>query len=450
MQATCSEPAVLHAALALGSVHRRESIVNGGNLKKEEDVPDAQEQFTLQQYNKAIHQLQPHFFARTKSSIRVALVTCVIFICLEFLRGRYDVGNRHLQNGMKLLNEIAVDSSNRSNGTNNSSPCLEPTDDWLIEVLARLNLQAILFGQGSQRFDIIPQRFDSQPLPVIFVSMRQARTSLDRLMSRILRLTEQCRQQDLSPSCSCLTQLLDSQQCVQADLESWFQIYLVSRVHLQADKGIVGTIAYKLLRLHHTLAKVMSEVCLQPEDESCFDTHTDGFVALIRQAIDLSNTIMSTDLSNTPFDHTPGISPFVADLGWIPPLYYTAIKCRIHRIRLQAIRLLDSITSKEGIWDAVFAASIAREVMRIEEGASYGNVPLEDDFPLHSTPSRQALAVPPVPEANRIHGLRVALPINLTKKVILTGRRKQKNGSWEMLHRECDAYSQCWTRGDSG
>jgi hypothetical protein len=60
------------------------------------------------------------------------------------------------------------------------------------------------------------------------------------------------------------------------------------------------------------------------------------------------------------------MSRCIVDIGWIPPLYYTAIRCRIHRVRLHAIRLLESTSHREGICDARISAAVARTVMQLE------------------------------------------------------------------------------------
>lgn len=86
---------MLHAVLALGSAHKRE-MLNSNGREIRERVAGKQEQSTLQQYNKVISYLQPHFSAKNKESIRIALITCMIFVYLEFLRGRYEAGNIHL------------------------------------------------------------------------------------------------------------------------------------------------------------------------------------------------------------------------------------------------------------------------------------------------------------------------------------------------------------------
>ena len=107
LQASLNEPAVLHAVLTLSSVHKREILVGkvqGGS--DDETVPFEQEQFMLSQYVKAIGHLQPHFENKEKGSVRVALITCVVFICLEFLRGHFRTGQKHLENGLKILREM--------------------------------------------------------------------------------------------------------------------------------------------------------------------------------------------------------------------------------------------------------------------------------------------------------------------------------------------------------
>ena len=60
---------------------------------------DKQEQFTLLHYNKAIRHLQPHFSTQDKASVRVALMTCYVFVCLELLCGHFATAQTHLKMG---------------------------------------------------------------------------------------------------------------------------------------------------------------------------------------------------------------------------------------------------------------------------------------------------------------------------------------------------------------
>jgi hypothetical protein len=59
LQTSASEPAVLHALLALAACHKRKET-DGFSRHQSRVSLDKQEQFVLQQYSKAIHHLQPY------------------------------------------------------------------------------------------------------------------------------------------------------------------------------------------------------------------------------------------------------------------------------------------------------------------------------------------------------------------------------------------------------
>ncbi|KAM5344913.1 hypothetical protein ACJ41O_010775 [Fusarium nematophilum] len=85
IQASAQEPAVLHAVIALSSAQRGDSSL------------------TLRAYNTAIRQLQGHLERQDRYAIRLTRIACMVFICLEFLRGSVAAGEVHLRNGLRLL-----------------------------------------------------------------------------------------------------------------------------------------------------------------------------------------------------------------------------------------------------------------------------------------------------------------------------------------------------------
>jgi hypothetical protein len=143
LQASLGEPAILHAVLALSSVHRGVTL-NGGRQEQNNSASDKVEQLTLQPYLKAIRHLQPHFAARDRASFRVALIACIVFISLDFLRGHFAAAQIHLQNGLKLLGEL-----HSLSGENQEllilGSCSEGVDHWIVEEFSGLNIQVELF-----------------------------------------------------------------------------------------------------------------------------------------------------------------------------------------------------------------------------------------------------------------------------------------------------------------
>ena len=58
---------------------------------------------------------------------------------------------------------------------------------------------------------------------------------------------------------------------------------------------------------------------------------------------------------------------FGLHLGYIPPLFFTATRCRDPVIRRQAITVLHDSRRRERVWDSCAAARVAERVMTIEE-----------------------------------------------------------------------------------
>lgn len=109
----------------------------------------------------------------------MALISCIVFACLEFLRQQYQTGNALLQNSFKLLNDMRPQCGG---GTILLTPDPTSIDDILVEEIARLDIQATLLGHGSRQRYLV----DSQPLSSIqhpdFRTVRVARKQLDALL----------------------------------------------------------------------------------------------------------------------------------------------------------------------------------------------------------------------------------------------------------------------------
>lgn len=113
------------------------------------------------------------------------------------------------------------------------------------------------------------------------------------------------------------------------------------------------------------------------------------------------------------------------------------VKCRNHRIRLQAIKLLYFTIHREGIWDAKIAACVARKVMEIEERDFYKDADTADDFHFLSLPPNGNLLLPVLPESYRMHEVQILLPDGPQEKVTFRYKLRRDDGSWESLQTEC-------------
>ncbi|SPQ22643.1 43faf71b-e4b5-40d8-ae3f-200c48d3c729 [Thermothielavioides terrestris] len=467
MQAGVSEPAVFHAVVALCSVHKGGS--QGTQSTKLTSSLDQRERFTLLHYSKAInHLLQPHFTPTNRASVRVTLIACMLFICLEFLQGRYKTGNDHLRNGIRLLATLRGDGS-----TPESSR--DAADDWLTEAFLRMNLVAVQFGQGCLMPPSLPRLSNDRHirLPLItFASVAHARDSLDHLLSVIIHLTERCRQkEDLGSLEDAIPDQRDlaDQQRIKSDLQAWLNAYQASRVAFHAQLDSLSRVGHSLLYIFHLMATIMADTCLQPSNQMAFDAHHRAFACIIDRCVAFLALVRAFHAQQDPAFTS---SLFTADVGWIPPLYYTALHCRDRRLRRRAVRLLRTIPSREGIWDALFAAAVAREVVRIEEEGEGGGVVSSssssssslsssssslsssssslsssssstgDDSPdscsWSQSPSPEVEVSRTLPATSRIYDVRVALPDGPTGRTVLTYRKRTGDGTCMVVSKEFD------------
>lgn len=438
-QASSNEPAVLHAVLALSSVHKRGAVdANGRTVPG--NSPNEQESSTLKHYVKAISHLEPHFSRKDKASFRVALITCVTFIYLEFLRGHFRTAQIHLEKGLKILKEIHL-LSDGNDGILRSKPCLESTDDWIIEAFSRLHLQVELFKHAYQHPCLVLQAASPKTRTLVFHSINEAWQQIGQLLNEVFYMNHRARKQG---ACECVQNrllLIEDQQRVRTELARWLDVYEAFERPLHGLRPTQEEKGYQLLYTYHTMTSIMLATCLRPSDESAFDLHANQFHLLIRQL----TTLRTTASTISPVRAVPGdMSRSVIDMGWIPVLYYTAVKCRVHRIRLQAIRFLESTSHREGIWDAKTAACVARKVMQMEERDFYKDVNTADDFSLLSSPRPQDLSLPPLPESYRIRDVEVVLSGDPMDRILLFCMQRHEGIDFRVLISVYSVHLQCW------
>ena len=439
-QAIVKEPAVLHAVLALSSAHKSE-VLDGSHLGSQDSLPNEQERFMLQHYSTAINHLRPHFSVKDRTSVHVALIACIVFVYLELTRGHFRTAQTHVQNGIKLLCELSL--STEEDGTLSRKLSTDPIDEWIIEALSSLHLQLALLNPANQT-TFLGLQSSGPEIPVLFGSCNQARKSLDQLLNKVFVLSEQVRQQENFKSRTHRLDLFHRQQCIRAELSSWLAVYKSSLASMSDLMPLRSKFAYKMLCSYYTIASIMVDTCLSSACETRFDHHSKDFISIVDFAIGLWKLSFTTPIKQKLFGYTAKHTDSTGEMGWIPPLYYVAIKCRVHRVRLQAIRLLNLSPHREGLWVATTVAAVARKVMQIEEGDFYKELCLDDDFSLSDPAEERDLKLPALPEHRRMNEVHIVLPDDPEGKVLLSCKRRAEVDTWEVYESEYDVLSRHW------
>lgn len=333
--------------------------------------------------------------------------------------------------------------------TSTSEPlCLRPgresVDDWIIEALSRLHIQVQLFRQPHQQpcFLLTPI-YSSAPVPS-FHSLKEAWHELDRLLNVAFHLSKQAR--DHQPARTLPHHLYEQHHTAETDLVHWLKTETF-RESRPGNRSLEQEKASRLICLHRTLATIMTAVCLCPGDEEVFDAHTHLFVRRLSQLDGIWP--LAAEFNASPPGHLMYMAGSIVDMGCVAPLYYTAIKCRVHQVRLKAIRQLESMFHREGIWDARITARFARKVMEIEERDFYDSGYVADDAMADSSlpvvfPGAQEHSMLPLPASHRLHDAEMVLSGDPTEKILLYCRLRQAGAYRRVCIAEYHLASQLW------
>ena len=446
-QASTTEPAIRHAVLALASAHREEVC---GASSRASECNDEQALFTVRQYSKAITCLQPCFADNRRTSVRITLMTCALFVYMEFLRGHYTRGIAHLDQGLSLLQSTGGDVKSQD-------PSSAHIDGWIVTVFTRLLVQVKLLGQDLRsRSPCLPSSL--QPTIDTFRSIHHARRTLEHIMLGTFNLKEQAHHLTTATTAKFGTVLRSCQTKILTKLDLWNTIHEATVSKLPPQSTVVDLLpqsvaqdifAHRLLHLYYLVAKLLADSCLESSSELIFDRHNSDFLGIISHCIGTYQILYPNGKRDLRVRHDPEPSSpnSISDIGWIAPLYFTAIKCRNHRLRYQAVKLLQSTPHKEGIWNATLAVRVARQVMEIEEGNFYDDYVVKDEeFDKLAVPTEEDLAAAPsLPEEFRLDQIDIVLPDDRAGKLILKCFRRRRNaGVIECISKEYDLPSRQW------
>jgi hypothetical protein len=153
LQMAHAEPAVRHALIALGYLLETED----GSMKhaRSKFAGHHESRTLLHHYNKSVTSLVNRMTEATYSP-EVALVTCVLFVCIDFLRGNYITAFQHLTNGLKIVSEHhkrvrsdSVMSQSQTSGSPLTTSLVRPTsmiEEELRPIFIRAMSSAMMYG----------------------------------------------------------------------------------------------------------------------------------------------------------------------------------------------------------------------------------------------------------------------------------------------------------------
>ncbi|OJJ47340.1 hypothetical protein ASPZODRAFT_16020 [Penicilliopsis zonata CBS 506.65] len=340
------ESSIRHAMAAVSAAHRRREESPASRSES------ADEQFILEQYNKAIQHLM--FPVKKRSSTLCVLVTCCLFVILEALLGHTQRAVDHVQAGLTILDSQSRQENQQENQQAAPDEYTRVIHDELAPLFARLNIQLSFFGRELSPFT----HMRTQQPDRSFANLHDAQLALDRITGAVFRLVHVARAQGVLPD------VFQQQQLLTTELLTWSLVF----DRLTASDETSTSTAVSIMRMHHRalLIWLASATFMSPLD---FDAYIPDFQYIVRLAESVHQ--------GTGTDR----KPFTLEMGVVVVLYLTACKCRHSRTRRKAADLLLASETREAMWEPRQVGRIAEMVILEEEGI---NPDGEDLFvPLH-------------------------------------------------------------------
>ena len=390
LQISQSDDAIRSAIVALGSTGEQLHTCDSLAIQRERSSPG--QDFTRIQYCKALHCLQRRIDANSEHSVAYTILLCVLFCIFEFLQGN-DVGAlTHLKGGLRLLSQ---DYSRVSGGLDKLSQNADLHGE-ILTIFSAMNVQAALWlglDELPSPFMWLPQPAagvggsgliysqEDYSQPSVFATIDQISESLNQLTRQIyafrLFITS-CNER--SSEDPIFQSLRTEKEHLVSQLQQWPTAVDTWEMQLHSKSTSDHTYRLAAMKMNYIIVNILLQTYL--EEANKLRTYQE-FEADFHRVLILANPIVRpmNDLARLRIQrvvtaNNMGINPVSVSLqsGVIAPIYYTAIKCQNLSICREAISLLSEAPWREGAWDSLAMANIAKnQIMRRKGEGGYMN-----------------------------------------------------------------------------
>jgi hypothetical protein len=353
LQVSVTQDPVRSAIIALSCLHESFEETRG-NVDLVRHV-DSNHVLALQQYNKAVYQTAQMLNLQDTTSCRVALISCLLFICLELIQDNYTISINHLIGGLRMLlycERAAISLS--------SQPSLSLLHENLKKFFGRIVVQTMFMGDTHFDVRVIPKHSQADN-PTSFASVTEARDVLDTVFLSVYPFLHLVKGEPDHNNGKIYQKTLLNR------LQAWYHLFRELETKSQGKLTAKDITGIRLLEIHYTCLSIMIDTSLDPS-QYFLETPASVFLQIVTL---VENLLDQQTKSSSPFDNAPPfrLPHYSFDLGVIGPLFYIAVKCWNSVLRKKVISLLQhpKIPHREGIWTAPMTVTMAQRIIDVEE-----------------------------------------------------------------------------------
>ncbi|CAJ2504719.1 Uu.00g121130.m01.CDS01 [Anthostomella pinea] len=329
MQFSSFEPAVRHSVVALSALY--EQVIR----RPASDQQELDYSVVLRHYNSAIRELKT-------ASEPLVLMVCVLFTCIDFLRGEREAAIEHVKHGVFILEGV------------------EDSCSWIKEYLSpifrRLSIFPFFFTVNTDSFAKPIGLHDE--IPAAFGTFSEAQYFVDGIISRTIRLVrygDSYRLGDLAGS-PVPDELLAEQERIRVTLDQW-RLRFASLEPKLHDPGTSEVMTCSIL-MRYEVARSWLEMAFN-HTEAGYDSFLNRFRWMVHEAERLEAAGYCKDTTTFSFE-----------MGFLPLLYYVVMRCRCLETRVRALSLMKKLGSpQENLFELVTMHAAGKRFIEIEHGA---------------------------------------------------------------------------------
>jgi len=181
LAASAQKPSLRHAVIAIGALH--EDFSQKMLVPSTSSAEDQKPQFALNQYAKSMGALRRSLSSGNEEPL-TALMSCILFVCFDSLRGWFESAMVHLQSGLRILRDMRrLSTGNRI------------IEDNIIPLFRRLSMQAIIYVETRSTHDQIAfarELMDVSGKEIViseeFENIEEARNALNQAAEGLFRV----------------------------------------------------------------------------------------------------------------------------------------------------------------------------------------------------------------------------------------------------------------------
>jgi Fungal specific transcription factor domain len=421
LQASHLEPALQHAAAALGALHEYlESQKCPENLVVTRNTISID--YATQQYTQALTFLRNLLTKSDSQSIELALICALMCMYFEVLQENWQIAQAHLENCLKVLEPLLPSQGSwLTNAVEANMRKSNPIDNDIIQAFAHLDIEAsCTLGHRAPSMCIAAATLD---IPTPFTSISHARQVLYGLTSQLHSFMRSSADHYRCSIQHIPLPIIAEAHFHQAHLKDWassFSAFLndpSTKLSRQEQQGA------DVLSVQQKVTYMKVATCLYAE-ETIFDQFDQEFEEILCLADYL--IYRTTPPTTNPISLTKKVV-LSFDMGIIEALFWTAIKCRSSAIRRRAIEILRKVSWQEGVWNAEMMVAMAERFVEMEE------MGMNDERSLIAAGGQEFR----IPEWRRFHDHGWEMHLTGRKTNVRAGRRENgMDGGWTWYEEE--------------